>query len=295
MGLPVPPPPSATAGALDRYAAERATGALRGPHGCFYLVDGAVTCVECPAAPGLEVRLAASGRVPAQRRREAGAAVEAAREDGHVLVRRGLLTQGELEICHLAALLDAAFFALSDAPGALGASGAPAGVSFVPGATHRLGGIRPLDAARLQQATARRRALLGRLRAWAAFDAFPVRPLPAASGRVPLTSGQRLLLAHADGRLTPYDLARALGRSAFMTLLDVRRLASAGLIGPPATPATLPRRQPGACLDGHPPAAPRTEDRRTPDWHLPVPEILETADPDIALLVRLRTALEENL
>ncbi|TJZ59293.1 hypothetical protein FCH28_04170 [Streptomyces piniterrae] len=283
MALPLPPrTPPASAGLLERFAAEGVTGVLRGPHGSFYLLDGAVYCAEAATAPGLDVRLAAAGKVPSHRWQNA---VETAGPDhrgGQFLVREGWLTQGELEICHLGALLDAAFFALPLRPET---------TSFTPGTAHWLGVVRRISAAALQRATARRRALLDRLRPWEAADTSPVVPVPPGrSGPSPTTGRQRRLLARADGRHTPTELARALGQSAFVTLLDIRRLAAAGLIRmPPAT--ALPRRRPGACLDGRP--APGS--RPTPTWQLPVPDILSTADPDIALLIRLRTALEENL
>ncbi|WP_310727652.1 hypothetical protein [Streptomyces sp. N2A] len=280
MGLPPSPPPG-PAGLLDRCAAERVTGALRGPHGCVYLRDGAVTWVEGAAAPGIEVRLSAAGKVPPQGWRYAVEAAGPARQGGRFLVSEGWLTQGELEICHLAALLDAAFFALPLPPET---------TSFTPGTGHWLGVVRPISAGDLQRATARRRALLDRLRPWAAVDTQPV--VPAGPGApAGTTPRQRRLLAHADGRHTPCELARALGQSAFLTLLDIRRLAAAGLVRMP--PGGLPRRRPGAAPAGHPP--PGAGGCPTPTWQPPVPELLDTRDPDVALLVRLRTALEENL
>ncbi|MFH8635213.1 hypothetical protein ACH4CC_35930 [Streptomyces lydicus] len=284
MGLPISPHPPAPAGLLDRFAAERVTGALRGPHGCFYLLDGAVTCVEDAAAPGIDVRLSAAGKVPPQGWRYAAERAGPQRRGGQFLVSEGWLTQGELEVCHLAALLDAAFFALPLPPDA---------TSFTPGTAHWLGVVRPVSAAALQQATARRRALLDRLRRWAAADTSPVVAVPTGDRAPTPTSRQRRLLAHADGRHTPYELARTLGQSAFVTLLDVRRLAAAGLVRMPPAPGGLPRRRPGASLDGS--APPAAAGPRPPTWQLPVPDVLHTADPDIALLVRLRTALEENL
>ncbi|AZS75781.1 hypothetical protein DDE74_37225 [Streptomyces lydicus] len=282
MGLPISPPPPAP-GLLDRCAAERVTGALHGPHGCFYLLDGAVYCVEGSAAPGLDIRLMAAGKVPPQGWQYAAEQAGPQQRGAQFLVSEGWLTQSELEICHLAALLDAAFFALPLPPEA---------TSFTPGTAHWLGVVRTISASALQQATAHRRALLDRLRPWAAVDSspvIPVRPRTAA----PTTGRQRQLLDRADGRHTPHELARLLGRSAFATLLDIRRLAAAGLVQLPPAPTALPRRRPGACLDGQP--APAAEGRPTATWQLPVPDLLDTADPDIALLVRLRTALEENL
>ncbi|MFJ6787843.1 hypothetical protein [Streptomyces angustmyceticus] len=293
MGLPISPHPPAPAGLLDRFAAERVTGTLSGPHGCLYLLDGAVYCIEGTAAPGLDLRLTASGKLPPQGWQYAAETAGPQQSGGQFLVGKGWLTQGELEICHLAALLDAAFFALPLTAEA---------TTFTPGTGHWLGVIRPVSATALQQATAHRRLLLDRLRPWAAVDSSPVVPVhphPPA----PTTSRQRRLLALADGRHTPYDLARALGQSAFGTLLDVRRLAAAGLVRVPRAPtpaplprapapAPLPRRRPGAAL-----GAPAPDARGGPaaTWQLPEPDVLATADPNVALLVRLRTALEENL
>ncbi|MFF4603338.1 hypothetical protein ACFY12_11390 [Streptomyces sp. NPDC001339] len=277
----------APAGLLDRCAAERVTGALRGPHGCVYLLDGAVTYVEDTAAPGLGVRLTAAGKVPPRGWRYAAETAGPQRRGGQFLVSEGWLTQGELEICHLAALLDAAFFALPLPP---------EDTSFTPGTGHWLGVVRRISAAALLRATARRRALLDQLRPWAAADTAPVVPVHPAGNVLPATSRQRRLLDRADGRHTPCELAGALGQSAFVTLLDVRRLAAAGLVRMPATARPLPRRRPGAGLRGQPP--PADGQRRPVVWHPAVPDLPDLAritDPDIALLVRLRTALEENL
>ncbi|MCK7626340.1 hypothetical protein MUU72_25090 [Streptomyces sp. RS10V-4] len=284
LSAPGPSRPAAGGrpGPLDRYAAERATGALRGPAGCVYLHQGAVYCVECPAAPGPGTRLAAAGRLAPECWRHAEEAAGADRQGARFLVGRGWLTRGELELCQLTAMLDAACFVLPPAPGS---------VSFAPGEAHWLGVVRPVGAGALLAAVARRRAQLDRLGAWAAADGAPVVPVPPAPGGRPLTGRQRWLLAHADGRRTPGQLAHALGRSAFLTVLEVRRLAAAGRVRLPA-PAALPRRRPGAFRDG-----PRAADAPPGPtaWHLPDPGVLATADPDAALLVRLRTALEENL
>ncbi|MDT0454724.1 hypothetical protein RM550_03080 [Streptomyces sp. DSM 41527] len=282
MGLPISPHPPAPAGLLDRCAAERVTGALSGPHGCLYLLDGAVYCIESTTAPGLGPRLTASGKLPPEGWQYAAETAGPQHDGGQFLVSKGWLSQGELEICHLAALLDAAFFALPLTPET---------TSFTPGAGHWLGVIRPVSVLALQQATARRRLLLDRLHPWSAVDSSPVVPV---SPRIPAptTSRQRRLLDHADGRHTPHELARALGQSAFGTLLDIRRLAAVGLVHVPRAPTTLPRRRPGACLNG---PAPVAAGDTAATWHLPAPDVLDTTDPDIALLVRLRTALEENL
>ncbi len=67
-----------------------------------------------------------------------------------------------------------------------------------------------------------------------------------------------------DGIRTATGIARNLGRQAFHTLVDVRRLAAAGHVAP--LPPVVPEPAP-------PPPPPVT-------------------DPDIALLKRLRDALE---
>lgn len=271
-------------GPLDRYAAQRATGALRGPDGCVYLHQGAVYCVECPAVADVGDRLATAGRLPAERWRRAVDAAGADHSGGQFLLRQGWLTRGELELCQLTALLDAACFVLPPRSAA---------TSFTPGDAHWLGVVRPVAAAVLLAAVARRRAQLDRLGSWAAVDGAPVVPVvPDARDRPPLTGRQRWLLAHADGVRTPGELARALGQSTFLTLLEVRRLAAAGRVRlPPAV--GLPRRRPGASRSE--PRGPAAAGTNAPVWHLPDPGALETADPDVALLVRLRTALEENL
>ncbi|MEV4193485.1 transcriptional regulator, partial [Streptomyces toxytricini] len=76
----------------------------------------------------------------------------------------------------------------------------------------------------------------------------------------------------ADGLRTPADLAWVLGRPAFHTLLDVRRLAAAGLVETPLAPVRAVR------------AA-----TTLPDW------MTDTQSPDVALLRRLRDALEASL
>ncbi|WP_418957429.1 transcriptional regulator [Streptomyces tritici] len=246
---------------LVRLAAERATGALLRDHGTLYLVDGRVVHAESPAAPGLDVLLTAGGRLPRERWDEAVDRAGARREVGRFLVDSGRLGDGELEICHLGAIFDAAFFALAPASGP---------TRFRYGAAHWLGPVRPVSAAAVERETERRRELLDSVWPYPAVDSAPVRPRTAEPGRA-LGPRQRALLAAADGTRTPADLARLLGRPAFHTLLDVRRLAAAGLVATPLDPV---------------PAGPAP----VPAW---VGEIAD--DPDIALLRRLRDALEASL
>ncbi|MFE6869013.1 hypothetical protein ACFVFS_20965, partial [Kitasatospora sp. NPDC057692] len=226
---------------------------------------------------------------------------------GEALVEEGWLTRGELELCHLGALFDAACF-LFDSPSVEASWG------FEPGVRHWLGPVASVGVRRLRREAERRRHLLDGIWPSARFDTAPLCrgavPPGVAPGRHarrvrPPTGRQCELLDHADGRRTPAELARLLGRSAFATTADVRRLASAGLLtgpdtgcaagipGTPGTPTTTPgtpdalnRRVPGAALavlGGHPtdPAAG------------PPPSTL--AAPDITLLIRVRTLLEARL
>lgn len=272
---------------LARLAAERATGALAYDGGTLYLVDGEVVHAESPAAPGIEVLLTTGGRLPAESWREAVDRAAPRHGVGRHLVETGRLTGGELEICHLGTLFDAAFFAL--APG-----GRP--VRFRPGAAHWLGPVRPVRAAAVERETRRRLALLARLWPWEQVDTAPVvvRERDAAAPSRPgertpadqsgpvataaaVTRRQRAVLNLADGVRTPGTIARLLGRPAFSTLLDVRRLAAARYIETPHTSHTPHTPAPSA--------APPGSDRGA--------ELCD--DPDIALLRRLRDALEAHL
>lgn len=246
---------------LDSLAAERATGALLGPAGTVYLADGAVVHAESPAAPGIEVLLAGGGRLPAEQWQEALDHAGAGCGVGRFLVDTGRLAAGELEMCHLGALFDAAFFALP--PG-----GGPA--RFRHGAAHWLGPVRAVRADTVARENRRRRRLLDEVWPCPQIDTSPV-VRRAVPGRRAVTRRQRAVLALADGGHTPVRIARLLGRPAFATLLDVRRLAAAGHVETPGT-----TRIPG------PPTSPA--------W---IAEV--SADPDITLLRRLRDALEASL
>lgn len=249
---------------LDRLAEDRATGALLRDTGVLYLADGAVVHAESPAAPGIETLLTAGGRLPAERWREAVERAGARCEIGPYLREHGAMAGGELEIRHLGALYDAAYFVL--APG-----GGP--TRFRPGAVHWFGRLRPVGVRDVERETRRRRRYLAALCPNPRLDtAAPVR---AASARLPpATRRQQDVLGLADGRRTPSEIATLLGRPAFHTLVDIRRLAAAGHL---RTPAAGP--PPGA---GRPVAAPA--------WMRDI-----AGDPDAALLRRLRDALEAHL
>ncbi|PYC61897.1 hypothetical protein C7C46_33600, partial [Streptomyces tateyamensis] len=133
---------------------------------------------------------------------------------GRVLVEQGRVSLGELELCHLQALYDAAYFALAPARRP---------ICFEPEVRHWLGPVRRVSPPDLARETARRCALLDRIWPCADLDAAPVVRC-AATAPPALTRRRPELLDHADGRRTPADLARLLGRSSFATAVEIRQL-----------------------------------------------------------------------
>ncbi|MFF0163293.1 hypothetical protein ACFYRY_38050 [Streptomyces sp. NPDC005263] len=289
---------------LTRLAAERATGVLVRERGTLHLAHGRVVHAESPAAPGLDVLLTASGTLDAGTWRQALTETGDRHRAGHLLVADGHLTPGTLDLCRLVALYDAAYFALapSSSPGRFRYAGEDG-----PGCPC------PVPVAALERETLRRRDLLHRIWPDPALDDAPLvrahRPAPPAP-----TARQRAVLAylddaHPDDARTAPDIARGLGRPAFHTLVDLRRLAAAGVVSPrrpaPAEPPKAPA-PPGApeALDApkapetpgrsrparppRPPSPPRPSDRPDPLAALPA----EVIDPHITLLKRLRDALE---
>ncbi|PZH14602.1 hypothetical protein C1I97_10450 [Streptomyces sp. NTH33] len=245
---------------LTRLAAEQATGVLVRERGTLYLAEGRVVHAESPLTPGLDLLLTAHGTLAAEVWRDAVARADDRHGAARLLLDGGHLAEGALELCHLGALYDAAYFALapSSTPG-----------RFRYGIAHRLGPVLPVPVADLERETLRRRELLHRIWPDAAPDSTPlVRTYATAAPR--LTPRQHALLERIDGTRTATDLARELGRQAFHTLVDVRRLTAAGLVAP--------RHSPEPAGGG-----------RTPTF---AEQLAYTTDPHITLLKRLRDALE---
>ncbi|MDI2130291.1 transcriptional regulator [Yinghuangia seranimata] len=258
------PPSTTTANAatLVHLAAQRATGALLGDAGTVYLMDGEVVHAESPNAPPLDVLLGPSVLAPA-RWQEAVDYAGGHHQVARYLVDHAGVAPGELEICHLGALFDAAFFALAPDAG-------PARFRY--GAAHWLGPIRPVPARLVERETRRRRALLDHVCPCPPLDTAPLCRSRAAKPRAGgLARSRRAVLDLVDGVRTATTIARLLRRPAFHVLVDVRRLAAAGYLDAPRTA---------------PPAAPPA----LPAWIADV-----SADPDLALLRRLRDALEARL
>ncbi|WP_371670991.1 transcriptional regulator [Streptomyces sp. NBC_00289] len=264
---------------LTRLAAERATGVLVRERGTLHLAEGQVVHAESPSAPALDVLLSTRGTLHAHTDTTAGPTagltVDTTTEagprrsvpgaggrhrDGRVPVDGGRPTPGALELCHLVALYDAAYFALapSSTPG-----------RFRYGTAEGPGAVRPVPVDALERETLRRRDLLHRIWPDPRTDGIPLVRAEAVAAPA-LTARRRAVLALVDGVRTASDIARELGRPAFHTLVDVRRLVAAGVVAPgPQTPVVpLPPELAGGGDPGH------------------------TDDPNITLLKRLRDALE---
>ncbi|WP_333767943.1 transcriptional regulator [Streptomyces sp. IBSBF 2435] len=247
---------------LSRLAEERATGVLLRDAGALYLEDGAVAHAESPAAPGIEVLLTAGGRLSSEAWQEAVEAAGAECATGRWLIEHRRLAAGELEISRLGALYDAAYFVLSPAAGP---------TRFRHGVRHWFGSLGGVPVAAVEREILRRRLLLESLWPHPPLDAAPVTPARAAlrpAARLPYLPRRRAaVLRLADGARTPPAIAALLGRPAFHVLVDVRRLAALGLVETPEGGA-------------------RTS-ARAPAWFQNIGD-----DPDVALLRRLRVALE---
>jgi hypothetical protein len=247
---------------LAQAAGEQRTGVLMvtgapmaggHPGGSVYLVEGRVVYAESPGAPGVGELLTSSGRLAARTWQNALDLGTSTARVGRLLVEQGHLTQGELELCVLGAIYDAAYFALAPAE---------APVEFIEGAAHWLGPVVHIDPAAVAKETARRVQLLDGIFADRRVDTAAVSPVPRPPReRVTLTAGQWELLVAADGQRTPADLAQLLGRAGFATVQELRRLAALGLIELPEVRGEgpefvrLPRAR-GTAVDARRPALP---------------------------------------
>lgn len=232
--------------AIEQLADGRATGALHTETGTLYLDHGAVVHADSPHSLDLGTLLTRCGRVAPNCWRHALDRFAEHCLVGHMLVAQGSLTQGELEVCHLAALHDAAYFALG--PRSLT-------TRFEPGVRHWLGPVNEVDPRLLRREAVRRRDRLERIWPWPQVDTAPVRRAGAAHRALAPSPRRRELLGLADGRRTPAQLARLLGRSTYATIVEVRQLAAAGLI---ATPTAEPVAPPPAPAASPGPSAPAT-------------------------------------
>ncbi|CAM5559950.1 hypothetical protein SCALM49S_03507 [Streptomyces californicus] len=136
---------------------------------------------ESPATPGIDVLLTAGGTLRHEGWWDAVAQAGAHRRVGRYLVDSGHVPGGALELCHLGALYDAAFFALAR-------TGTPARFRY--GVAHWIGPVRPVPVAAVERETLRRREFLDRIWPDAACDGAPLLRTAAyasdaSSGAVP--------------------------------------------------------------------------------------------------------------
>ncbi|WP_157017394.1 DUF4388 domain-containing protein [Cryptosporangium arvum] len=224
----------ATLGATGALHVEAFSGAV------LYLQDGAVTHVDAGSAPGIGTLLTASGRLSKDVWESVLTVGGPTGRVGALLVEQGYLSQGELELCVNGALFDAAYFALTLEP---------TSVKFVEGERSWFGGALRVDVERLVREVTRRQDQLTRVFPSSEFDSAALTLVARLPKEQIVVDGLRWeLLLSADGRRTPLELARMLGRGGFATLLEVRRLAAIGLaLSPSATgaaarPAVTPYR-----------------------------------------------------
>ncbi|MEU9839634.1 hypothetical protein AB0C69_10475 [Actinomadura sp. NPDC048032] len=213
-------------------------------------VAGALAALEHEKATGL-LRVGGDGAFHVDR----GAVTLA--ESRHTPGPGDLPDGPDRELAGLLAMFDAACLLLASRAEPAFTEGPPSG------------GPRRVTVATLVHEQRRRRALLDAAWPDGSVDVAPVVPVRRVRRqRVILTGLQAEILLNADGRRTPAQLARELGRTVFACLLAVRGLAAASLVrtGPP---------------DG--PGAPPVREEVPADW----------APADHDLLVRLHAALVE--
>jgi hypothetical protein len=246
--------------ALAECASDGVSGVIRiagEPGGVVHLAGGAVAAIDTPGAPGPEVILLRSGRVP-----ESGwaAAYAAAAPDGAVgaeLVRRDLIGAGELEVVLRTALADAMFVLAAGELAEYEVAKAEADC------------VLPLEPAAepgwLLAETSRRLDILASLATPVEHDRdrWTSTRGSGPAGSV-LGAGQEGILALANGRRTARDMAFVLGRGVYAVTLQLAEMHAEGLLlpgarrvvpGQPSDAAPRPAIAPEARETAGPPAA----------------------------------------
>jgi hypothetical protein len=235
--------------ALAACGREGWTGVLRvsgSPGGALHLRDGLVVAAESPGAPGPQTLLLRSGRVNGEQWdqlvREAGGA----RWPAAGLIARGYAGAAQLRVVCAMALQDAAFAIVAGRVD--GCERADTGVE--PPAPVAVGE----PPGRLLEDAARKLAALAAL----PHPVHPDRERPVAAQRFdgPLTTLQRALLDHADGRRTARDLAFCAGRGVYTVTVEIARMLGEGLLECPAAPTPIPVRAPPDGIRHRPPPPP---------------------------------------
>ncbi|HEY2237612.1 MAG TPA: hypothetical protein VGI21_02425 [Streptosporangiaceae bacterium] len=225
---------------LTSSAAVGLTGVLQvigDPGGTVYLSGGEIIGIKTPGAPSLEVLVLKSGRVPEDGWEAAFSAAAAGTTMSAELITRGLIGAGELEALLRTAVADALFVLACGYVDQCRPEPGPVSV------------LLPLDppaeAAWLLAEAERRMNALAAIPGLTGYQRARVQPAP---GVVPadliLGGGRDELLALANGRRTPRDLAFALGRGVYATTLELGRMQHEGLLvttshrAPPSSLAT---------------------------------------------------------
>jgi hypothetical protein len=218
-------------------AASRLSGVLRvtgQPGGAIHFSEGSVIAAETPGSPGLEVILLRSKLVDESGWDAAFAAAAATgREMRNELIGRELVGAGELEALLRTTIADAVFavaYGLVEVCRAEARAVGPL-VTLEPGA----------EAGWLLTETSRRIQALRSFPDPIGHARVRVVVVPGAigPGRV-LGAGRDELAALTDGRRTPRDLAFALGRGVYATMLQLGRMQADGLILTDSSPAVSP-------------------------------------------------------
>ncbi|MGC5039006.1 hypothetical protein ACPXCS_24965 [Streptomyces sp. DT190] len=233
---------------LATLAAERASGALSTEAGIVYLAAGHVVHVESALTPALGDLLTHSGALAPDGWWEAIDRAGRRCRVGRQLVDSGHLAAGALELCHLGALFDAAYFVLAhDGPA----------LRFRPGVAHWLGAVRSVPVDTVLRESRRRRELLHRIWPQPAVDLAPLARVPGAR-TVDLPARRSRILAQVDGVRTAAQIATVLACRTFHTLVELRRLAAAGMVAPAARPAPAVPATPAASAAPATTSAPAT-------------------------------------
>lgn len=206
------------------------------PGGVIYLDGGGVTAIQTPGAPSAEVILLRSGRVSDVGWDAAFAASAAnGRSMGAELESAALVGAGELEAVQWTTLADAMFVL---------ASGHVEECQPQPGEGDCLLPLIPAaDPDLLLAEAARRVRVLATLYGIAGpyRDRFVAVPVVKRPGTLP-SRGRDEILALADGRRTPRDIAFASGRGVYATMLQLARLRDSGVLAVvPPSPASAAR------------------------------------------------------
>lgn len=225
---------------------ERRSGVLRvagEPGGLIHLADGSVAAIETAGAPGPEMILAHSGRISEADWSVAFAAAATGGKLGPELARRGLMGEGELEAVLRVALADAMF--------AIAGGRVDECAVEHSRASPLLPLIPPAEPGWLLFETSRRLRVLSSTPGLVRHDQDRVTADPGAlaAGMGPARPGREEILALANGRRTPRDLAFVLGRGVYSLSLELSRMHAGGLV------TITSRRAIASSVPGAPPPA----------------------------------------